>query len=82
LKGILEYSEEELVSSDFIGDPASAVIDAKSTEVTGKNMVRILAWYDNEWGYCCRMADLADYISRKTDYLSKESKPLKTLARV
>jgi glyceraldehyde 3-phosphate dehydrogenase len=65
LKGILEYSEEELVSSDFIGTHASAVVDAPSTKVMGGNMIKVLAWYDNEWGYCCRLADLADYITQK-----------------
>jgi len=62
LKGILEYCEEELVSSDFKGNPASAIIDAPSTMVLGGNMVKVLAWYDNEWGYSCRVADLAVYI--------------------
>jgi glyceraldehyde 3-phosphate dehydrogenase len=62
LKGLLEYSEEELVSSDFKGNPASAIFDAPSTIVLGGNMVKVLAWYDNEWGYSCRVADLAAYI--------------------
>ncbi len=62
LKGILEYCEEELVSSDFKGNPASAIFDAPSTMVVGGNMVKVLAWYDNEWGYSCRVADLAVYI--------------------
>jgi glyceraldehyde 3-phosphate dehydrogenase len=62
LKGLLEYCEEELVSSDFKGNPASAIFDAPSTMVMGGNMVKILAWYDNEWGYSCRVADLAVYI--------------------
>jgi len=62
LKGLLEYCEEELVSSDFKGNPASAILDAPSTMVIGGNMVKVLAWYDNEWGYSCRVADLAVYI--------------------
>ena len=62
LKGLLEYCEEELVSSDFKGNPASAIFDAPSTMVMGGNMVKVLAWYDNEWGYSCRVADLAVYI--------------------
>jgi glyceraldehyde 3-phosphate dehydrogenase len=62
LKGILEYCQEELVSLDFKGNPASSIVDAPSTMVIGGNMVKVLAWYDNEWGYSCRLADLAVYI--------------------
>jgi len=62
LKGFLEYTEEELVSSDFKGNPASSIFDSKSTMVLGGNMVKVLAWYDNEWGFSCRVADLAAYI--------------------
>lgn len=65
LKGILEYCEEELVSIDFKGNPASAIFDAPSTMVLGGNMVKVLAWYDNEWGYSCRVADLIAYIVDK-----------------
>ncbi len=65
LKGILEYSEEPLVSMDFKGNPASSIFDALSTMVIGGNMVKVLAWYDNEWGYSCRLADLAAYIADK-----------------
>lgn len=65
LKGLLEYCEEELVSSDFKGNPASAIFDAPSTLVMGGNMVKVLAWYDNEWGYSCRVADLTAYIVEK-----------------
>lgn len=65
LKGILECCREPLVSSDFKGSPASSIVDALSTMVIGDNMVKILAWYDNEWGYCCRLADLALYIAGK-----------------
>ncbi len=65
LEGIMEYCEEELVSSDFKGNPASCIIDAPSTMVIGGNMVKVLAWYDNEWGYSCRVADLAAYIADK-----------------
>jgi glyceraldehyde 3-phosphate dehydrogenase len=63
LKGILEYCEEELVSTDFKGNEASSIFDAPSTMVIGGNMVKVLAWYDNEWGYSCRLADLASYIA-------------------
>jgi len=65
LKGILEYCEEELVSLDFKGNPASSIVDALSTMVIGSNMVKVLSWYDNEWGYSCRLADLAVYIADK-----------------
>ncbi|MDD5509466.1 MAG: type I glyceraldehyde-3-phosphate dehydrogenase [Dehalococcoidales bacterium] len=65
LKGILEYCSEELVSIDFKGNPASSIVDAPSTMVIGGNMVKVIAWYDNEWGYSCRLADLAVYIAGK-----------------
>ena len=65
LKGILEYCEEELVSSDIVGNSASAIFDAPSTMVMQENMVKVLAWYDNEWGYSCRLADLASYVADK-----------------
>jgi len=59
LKGILGYSDEPLVSSDYQGDPRSSIIDGLSTLVIGGNMVKILAWYDNEWGFSNRLVDLA-----------------------
>ena len=62
MRGILGYTEEPLVSSDFRGDPRSAIIDADSTMVMGDNMVKVIAWYDNEWGYSCRIADLTALI--------------------
>jgi glyceraldehyde 3-phosphate dehydrogenase len=65
LAGILEYCEEELVSMDFKGNPASSIFDAPSTMVIAGNMVKVLAWYDNEWGYSCRLADLAAYVADK-----------------
>jgi len=65
LKGILEYCDEPLVSSDFKGNPASAIFDAPSTMVIDDNFIKVLAWYDNEWGYACRLADLAMYIIQK-----------------
>ncbi|MFB0559166.1 MAG: type I glyceraldehyde-3-phosphate dehydrogenase [Dehalococcoidales bacterium] len=65
LSGILEYCLEELVSQDFKGNPASSIFDAPSTMVIGGNMVKVLAWYDNEWGYSCRLADLATYVADK-----------------
>jgi glyceraldehyde 3-phosphate dehydrogenase len=65
LAGILEYCQEPLVSTDFKGNPSSSIFDAPSTIVIGGNMVKVLAWYDNEWGYCCRLADLAAFIASK-----------------
>ena len=65
LAGLLEFCQEELVSMDFKGNPASSIVDALSTMVIGGNMVKIIAWYDNEWGYSCRLADLAAYIADK-----------------
>ena len=65
MAGILELCREELVSMDFKGNPASTIVDALSTMVIGGNMVKIIAWYDNEWGYSCRLADLAAYIADK-----------------
>jgi len=65
LEGIIEYCQEPLVSSDFKGNPASAIFDSLSTMAIGDNMVKVLAWYDNEWGYSCRLADLAAYIVDK-----------------
>ena len=65
LVGILEYCQDELVSIDFKGNPASSIVDAPSTMVIGGNMVKVLAWYDNEWGYSCRLADLATYVADK-----------------
>ncbi|MDD5702670.1 MAG: type I glyceraldehyde-3-phosphate dehydrogenase [Dehalococcoidales bacterium] len=61
-KGIMEFCEEPLVSVDFKGNPASAIFDAESTMVIDGNMVKVLAWYDNEWGYSCRLVDLTAYI--------------------
>jgi glyceraldehyde 3-phosphate dehydrogenase len=65
LKGILEYCDQPLVSSDFKGNPASAIFDALSTMVVDGNLIKVLAWYDNEWGYSCRLADLAAYIVKR-----------------
>jgi glyceraldehyde 3-phosphate dehydrogenase len=65
LKGILAYSEEPLVSSDYNGNPASSTIDALSTMVVDGNLVKVVSWYDNEWGYSNRVVDLAVYIAKK-----------------
>jgi glyceraldehyde 3-phosphate dehydrogenase len=59
LKGILAYNDEPLVSIDFNHDPASSTYDAGLTKVMGGTLVKVLAWYDNEWGFSCRMLDTA-----------------------
>ena len=64
MKGILQYVDEPLVSIDFNHDPASSCFDALSTKVIGGKMAKVLAWYDNEWGYSCRLVDLAKYVSK------------------
>ena len=64
-KGILGYSDKPLVSTDYRHDPRSSIVDGLSTQVVGGNMVKIIAWYDNEWGYSCRVADLAALVCRK-----------------
>lgn len=65
LKGILAYSEEPLVSSDYNGNPHSSIVDALSTMIIEGNLVKVVAWYDNEWGYSNRVVDLAEYIAKK-----------------
>ncbi len=65
LKGVLAYTEEPIVSSDIKMNPASCILDALSTMVMGGNMVKVLGWYDNEWGYACRTSDLAAFIAGK-----------------
>src|SRR5213596_1040805 len=65
LNGILAFSEEPLVSSDFKGNSNSSIVDAEYTKVVGGHMIKILSWYDNEWGYSCRVRDLVKYISGK-----------------
>lgn len=65
LKGVLGYSEEALVSSDFIADPHSGVVEADFTTVQAGNLAKVLIWYDNEWGYSCRVADLAKIMADK-----------------
>jgi glyceraldehyde 3-phosphate dehydrogenase len=65
LQGILGVTDEPLVSSDFRGDERSAIVDLPSTLVMGGRLAKVLAWYDNEWGYSCRVADLAKYLASK-----------------
>ena len=65
LKGVLEVSDEELVSIDYTGHPASSIVDAKSTMVVKNGMVKVISWYDNEWGYSNRCVDLAVYMAER-----------------
>jgi glyceraldehyde 3-phosphate dehydrogenase len=65
LKGILGYSEEPLVSVDYKGDPRSSIVDAQFTQVILGDMAKVVSWYDNEWGYSVRLADLANYIAER-----------------
>ena len=64
MKGILGYSEDPLVSMDLKGDPRSSIVDGPLTSIIGDNMVKIISWYDNEWGYSCRVVDLAKYLMK------------------
>lgn len=65
MKGILGYTEEPLVSMDFKGDTRSSIVDGLSTMAIGGNMVKVVSWYDNEWGFSCRVADLCHFMTQK-----------------
>ena len=65
MKGILDYTEDPLVSSDMKGNPNSSIFSAIDTLVVGGNLVKVISWYDNEWGYSCRVGDLAAFMSKK-----------------
>jgi glyceraldehyde 3-phosphate dehydrogenase len=65
LKNILGYETKELVSSDYLGDARSSIVDAPMTRVIGGNCVKVISWYDNEWGYSNRVVDLVAYIASK-----------------
>ena len=65
LKGILAYTEEPLVSKDFNGNPNSSIVDAALTMVMPDNLVKVVAWYDNEWAYSLRVVDLIKYMAQK-----------------
>jgi glyceraldehyde 3-phosphate dehydrogenase len=65
MKGILDVEDEELVSVDFKGNSFSSIVDAPSTMVLGDKMLKVMSWYDNEWGYSCRVADLINYMVSK-----------------
>lgn len=74
MKGVLAVTTKELVSVDFVGDEHSSTVDSKYTQVMDKTMVKVLAWYDNEWGYSCRVLDLVKILSRDLNR-SKMSQP-------
>jgi len=64
LKGIIQYSESELVSVDFMGNPHSSIVDAPLTKTMGQNLIKVFSWYDNEWGFSCRLRDLIKILVR------------------
>ena len=65
LKGILAYTEDPVVSTDMLHNPASAIVDAQMTKVLDGDLVKVLAWYDNEWGYSMRVVDLVEFLAKK-----------------
>merc|ERR1712154_315652 len=65
LKGILGYTDEKITSSDCLGDSRSSIFDAGAGMMMGKRLVKVVAWYDNEWGYSCRLVDLALFAAKK-----------------
>jgi len=65
LKGILAYTEDPVVSSDMMKNPNSSIVDASLTKVLGGNLVKVISWYDNEWGYSCRIVDMIEYMAAK-----------------
>jgi glyceraldehyde 3-phosphate dehydrogenase len=65
LKGILGYTEDPVVSSDMMKNPNSSIVDASLTKVLDGNLVKVVAWYDNEWGYSCRVVDLISFLGKK-----------------
>ena len=65
MRGLLGFTDEELVSMDFKGDERSSIVDGLSTMVVGENLLKVIAWYDNEWGYSCRVADLARFMAAR-----------------
>src|SRR5438067_2450401 len=65
LKGILAYTEDPVVSSDMLHNPNSAIVDSLLTKVMDGNFLKVVAWYDNEWGYSCRVCDLVTFMAKK-----------------
>jgi glyceraldehyde 3-phosphate dehydrogenase len=80
LAGILDHSEEPLVSQDFVDDPHSAIVDATTTMVVDGNLAHVVAWYDNEWGYSNRLIDLALHITRRDRLAENPSVAAETAA--
>ena len=64
LKGILEYCDEPIVSADIVGNPASSVFDAQCTIVIDKKLLKVVSWYDNEWGYSSRTVDIMEKLAK------------------
>lgn len=71
LKGILGYTDEKIVSSDVLGDPRSSIFDAGASMMMGRRMVKVISWYDNEWGYSNRLLDLCSYVAVKEGLINK-----------
>jgi glyceraldehyde 3-phosphate dehydrogenase len=67
MAGVLEYTEDPIVSTDIIGNPHSSIFDAAGTQVLGGNLVKVLSWYDNEWGYSNRVVDLIERLGELPD---------------
>ena len=65
LKGILAYTEDPVVSSDMLHNPNSSIVDGEMTKVLDGNLVQVLSWYDNEWGYSCRVVDLVEFLAKE-----------------
>jgi len=68
LKGIMGYTNDEVVSSDFVGDSHSSIFDAKAGISLNPNFVKLISWYDNEWGYSCRVVDLAVHVAKVSGF--------------
>jgi glyceraldehyde 3-phosphate dehydrogenase len=81
LKGILEYTEDPIVSADIVGNPASSIFDAPSTMVTAGTMVKVVSWYDNEWGYSNRVVDLIRFSHRLKGRGAKSKTTARTTGR-
>jgi len=81
MRGILEYCSEPLVSVDFLGNSSSAILDSLSTMVVGPRTVKVLAWYDNEWGYACRVIDLAEYMGLAAAPSTAKEQPFTSVGR-
>ena len=65
MKGILAYTEDPVVSTDMLHNPASSIVDSLMTKVLDGNLVKVLAWYDNEWGYSMRIVDMIDFVAKQ-----------------